>query len=401
MKAELKRGQTVLLKGPASASLESGGVEVFGHRLKKGESLVVKPWKVLPLTSIEDSAIELNLGTGSAYELLDFDPIPDSWRQLADSLGGKFRVMVMGRVDAGKTSILLTLLNRTVSSGEVHFVDLDVGQGEICPPTTMGYSRALSSTYALYALKAEAVYAFGFTSPSWSIERSLNVAEKIVMNLQGAERVLIDVDGWIEGDEALRHKTDLIRLVKPTHVLLLGVEPSEELERTLVQAGSKSIVLDRPETIAVRSREDRRRAREMRISQAFRGSSVRQLVRNWLRFSTVYSDFYVDDPESYFEEALLDAERHGVDVAIAAHNEIDFGPDLRGSDVGLLSYALDEGLRVKGLVLLKGFVKSKNAVRVVTSYKENVRHLKLGAVFLSNDFQELHVFRASEKWYGR
>ncbi|MCS7095040.1 MAG: Clp1/GlmU family protein [Thaumarchaeota archaeon] len=401
MRVELRKGQSLLLKGPASASLESGSAEVFGHRLKRGENVVVKPWKTLPLTSLEDSSFELNLGTGSAYELLDFDPVPDSWKRLADSLGERFRVMVMGRVDAGKTSILLTLLNRTISSCEVFFVDLDVGQGEICPPTTMGYARARSSTYTLYSLRAEAIYAFGFTSPSWYVGRSIEVAEQVLRNLQSAERVLIDVDGWIEGDDALEHKLNLIQKVRPTHVLLLGVGPAQELEGLLTSVGAELIVLERPETVAVRSREERRRAREMRISSVFRDSSVRQLVKNWLRYSTVYSDLYIDDPESYFDEALLDAERHGIDAAIATHDELDVSPNLRRAEVGLLSYVLDDEFRVQALALLKGVARFGNTIRVLTSHKETIKHLKLGAVILSSDYQELHVFRSSERWRSR
>lgn len=398
MRLELKKGKAVLLKGPASASLESGAVEVFGHKPRRGESVVVKPWKTVPITALEDSTVVLSLGTGSSYEELDFDPIPESWRRLAGSLGGSFKAMALGRIDSGKTSVLLTLLNGSVSRGEVHFVDLDVGQGEICPPTTIGYAKAGSSTHALYSLRAEAVYAFGFTSPSLCVGRSIAVARRVLQDLAGAERVLIDVDGWVDGDDAIHHKSELIRAVRPTHVLLMGIEPGEEIGRAIEEVGAEAVFLERPETMASRSREERKRAREMRTSNAFRESSVRQLVKSWVRYSTVVSDSFIDDPEPYFEEAVLDAERHGVDAALLAPDELDTGPDLRRAGVGLLSYVLDERSRVLSLAMLMGFVKSKNAVRILTSYRDAVRHLKLGAVFLSSDFQELHVFRPSERW---
>jgi polyribonucleotide 5'-hydroxyl-kinase len=45
------------------------------------------------------------------------------------------RTIVVGPVDAGKSTLCRILVNYAVRSGwEPLFVDLDIGQGELCPP---------------------------------------------------------------------------------------------------------------------------------------------------------------------------------------------------------------------------------------------------------------------------
>lgn len=152
---------TLIVKGPASARVLEGVVEVYGYSPGHKERIVVKPWKSLPFYSEAGAVMEVLLGEGGAAEVVEGTTIPHEWVDLASRLGSRFRVMVIGGVDVGKTSLLTYLYNRLVTGGGIAVADLDVGQSEICPPTTMGLAAGTRPTASLSTLKPEAIFTYG------------------------------------------------------------------------------------------------------------------------------------------------------------------------------------------------------------------------------------------------
>jgi len=52
---EVKAGSTVILYGPASATLISGKASILDHQLKPKKRVVVKSWRSRPIYAEEDS----------------------------------------------------------------------------------------------------------------------------------------------------------------------------------------------------------------------------------------------------------------------------------------------------------------------------------------------------------
>ncbi len=390
-RVEVPRGHTLLMKGPASARVVSGKVDVFGYRPPANELIVARPWKTLPLNALEDSVLEVSTGPGSSTELLDFDAVPEEWRELPRRFRSNFRAAYLGRVDSGKTSMLLLTMNERIGEGPIAIADLDVGQPEICPPTTFALAELSSPTYRLSPAMASAVFPFGFTTPSYALDRSVELIRRHLGRLAERGRMLINLDGWIDGPQAVEHKASMVRALRPTDVVAIETEVSGELLEACREVGAEVHHVTRPPTVPRRDREERRKAREMGYSSALRNASLRQTVKSWLTYYHVLSDQPVPDPERYLMEVVRDLETKRIDVGLEIPEDFGVEPDLGKAGAGLLSYVLDEGGAVLGLSLLLGFSRERNLVKVLTNHQGQMRWLKMGALVLSHRFEEVHV----------
>jgi polynucleotide 5'-kinase involved in rRNA processing len=400
-RVEVPRGHTLLMKGPASARCVSGRVDVFGYRPPANELVVARPWKTLPIHALEDSVLEVSAGPGSSTELYDFDAVPQEWRDLPRRFRSDFRVAFLGRVDSGKTSLLLLSMNERIGEGPIAVADLDVGQPEICPPTTFAFAEVSSPTYRLSSVKASAIYPFGFTTPSYALSRSVELVRRHLGRLAERGRVLFNLDGWIDGPQAVEHKASLVRVLRPTDVVAIETEVAGELLEACREVGAEVHHVTRPPTVPRRDREERKKAREMGYAAALRNASLRQTVRSWITYYHVLSDQPIFDPERYLLEVVRDLEARSLDLGFEVPEDFGTEPDLGRAGAGLLSYVLDEGGAVLGLSLLLGFSREKNLVRFLANHQGPVKHLRMGALVLSQRFEEIHVVDPSSLSYGR
>jgi polynucleotide 5'-kinase involved in rRNA processing len=400
-RVEVPRGHTLLMKGPASARCVSGKVDVFGYRPPANELIVTRPWKTLPIHAVEDSVLEVSAGPGSSTELLDFDAVPQEWRDLPRRFRSGFRVAFLGRVDSGKTSLLLLSMNEKIDEGPIAVADLDVGQPEICPPTTFAFAEVSSPTYRLSSVKASAIYPFGFTTPSYALGRSVELVRRHLVRLAERGRVLFNLDGWIDGPQAAEHKASLVRVLRPTDVVAIETEVAGELLEACREVGAEVHHVTKPPTVPRRDREERKKAREMGYAAALKNASLRQTVRSWITYYHVLSDQPIFDPERYLLEVVKDLEARSLDLGLEVPEDFGTEPDLGRAGAGLLSYVLDEGGAVLGLSLLLGFSRERNLVRFLANHQGPVRYLRMGALVLSQRFEEIHVIDPSSMSYGR
>jgi polynucleotide 5'-kinase involved in rRNA processing len=390
-----------MMKGPASARCVSGKVDVFGYRPPANELIVARPWKTLPIHALEDSVLEVSAGPGSSTELLDFDAVPQEWRDLPRKFRSGFRVAFLGRVDSGKTSLLLLSMNERIDEGPIAVADLDVGQPEICPPTTFAFAEVSSPTYRLSSVKASAIYPFGFTTPSYALSRSVELVRRHLGRLAERGRVLFNLDGWIDGPQAVEHKASLVRVLRPTDVVAIEAEVAGELSEACREVGAEVHHVMRPPTVPRRDREERKKAREMGYAAALRNASLRQTVRSWITYYHVLSDQPIFDPERYLLEVVRGLETRSLDLGLEVPEDFGTEPDLGRAGAGLLSYVLDEGGAVLGLSLLLGFSRKRNLVRFLANHQGPIRYLRMGALVLSQRFEEIYVVDPSSLSYGR
>ncbi|MHB0912810.1 MAG: Clp1/GlmU family protein [Armatimonadota bacterium] len=148
-----------------------------------------------------------------------------SWEpHVADVLARPGVTVVVGDVDAGKTSFVSLLSERAIAAGvRAAVVDGDIGQSEIGPPTTVGLADAGET-------EPRALYFVGDTSPVGHL-LALATGVKKLADRAGAELTIVDTTGFVRGATARKLKTQKIELLSARHVIAL--QRGAELEHFL------------------------------------------------------------------------------------------------------------------------------------------------------------------------
>ena len=284
---ELEPGKTLLLDGPASATLSSGLVSVFGAEVGPRRRLVVRKGRRLPLEALEPSQVDITVGLGGSFSVVEGSPIPRSWHDVVEealAIEGSARLLVLGAVDVGKTSLCTFLANRALKAGRsVGIVDADVGQSDIGPPCTMGFAKVEEPTWDLSTLRAEHIFFFGDKTPSHLVGRALK-GMKIMLEAaerSGVDFLIVNTDGWISGPEAAEYKKALASIVDPH--LVLALRRARELDLVLRQLGEWEVrPLDISPFVKERDRETRRELRTLGYRRYLDGAKVISVNLKWV-----------------------------------------------------------------------------------------------------------------------
>ena len=190
-------------------------------------------------------------------------------------------VLIIGATDVGKSTFCRFLIERGVTSGlRVGFVDADVGQSQIGPPTTIGLKVFAPNGPAenlenLEDIDGEpdALYFVGWTSPERHLLQCVAGTRLMVDAALKAEAdfIVVDTTGYIEGDTAAVLKQHKIELVKPTHLICL--HRSRELEAIVAPFEGDDTIqihhLSPHRSVTSKSDEFRRKYRESSFARYF------------------------------------------------------------------------------------------------------------------------------------
>jgi polynucleotide 5'-hydroxyl-kinase GRC3/NOL9 len=287
MRLELVQKKTLLVDGPASVKLLSGGMTVFGAPLVVENPLVVRQGKRLPLWTEKDSSLEVLVGEGACVNEVEKDTLPASWRTTAAELLALEKpvvVMVVGGVDSGKTSFCTFLVNSAVKQHlKTGVIDADLGQSDVGPPSTVGFNFVSEPVKDLFEINAEDVVFVGSTSPSGALNKLVSGLTILKDRLlaAGADFVVVNTDGWVDGTEAVEYKVALITGVNPSAVV--GLKQENELAPILASLGDiTALVVDSPQLIQPRNRENRRVLRELSYKKYMKGAKIQTLSFKWI-----------------------------------------------------------------------------------------------------------------------
>ena len=390
-KLEVGAGSTVILYGPASATLISGKASILDHQLKPKKRVVVKSWRSRPIYVEEDSVIECVHGEGGGFEILDVDTVPAGWRKVVEELSSwKGLIAVYGGVDSGKTSLATLIANNLVKLyGASAYIDLDLGQSNICPPTTIGYVKLRRTVPDISALRMDYGEVVGYTSPTPLVRRHVEMAGRILSKLksEGAEQCVADLDGWISGGQALKHKLMLFEVLRPKLILSIGSLPSD-LRRLCRDIGSDVRELSPPLKVRRREPSARRRLRSMAYSRFLRNSILRKIPISWVGVEDLMGVRDVQEISSriaklasaYIEENDLIVDSKGLKAL----------EEISKKGVGILSYLYDPADNFSGIGLLTAFNPDKNYLKIYTPFKHQVKKIVIGSILLSADGEELY-----------
>jgi polynucleotide 5'-hydroxyl-kinase GRC3/NOL9 len=288
MNQTVEKGKTLLIDGPASVTLMSGKVEVFGSLVNVANKVVIREGKRLPFAVDEKATLDISLGENANVEEIDENTIPASWIKSFEELlkiqAKPVIAMVLGTVDSGKTSFCTYLINKLLREKQkVAILDGDLGQSDIGPPCTVAYTFVTKPMTDLFNLEAKNAFFVGSTSPGTAIDKvmeGLILLKKEILSGK-PDFVIINTDGWVEGDEAVNYKVQLIRELGPDVIFCL--QQKDELSSFLNIPARSVTFVDSPMAIKQRTREKRRSLRELGYIKYLKNAKVQSIPLSWLR----------------------------------------------------------------------------------------------------------------------
>lgn len=289
MNRTVEGGKTLLVDGPASVTVTSGVVEVFGPVVGSTGKVVIREGKRLPFAVEETATFDISLGESASVEEVDGNTIPPSWIESCEELLNfqtkPVTAIVLGTVDSGKTSFCTYLINRILSENrKVTILDGDLGQSDIGPPCTFAYIFVTRPITDLFNLQAKNAFFVGITSPSRAINKVIEGLTSLKKQILGSnpDFVVINTDGWVEGEDAVNYKLQLVGELNPDIIFCL--QQKDEMTPLLnALEESRRVVVDSPSAIRQRSREKRRSLRELGYIKYLKNAKVQSFPLSWLK----------------------------------------------------------------------------------------------------------------------
>jgi polynucleotide 5'-hydroxyl-kinase GRC3/NOL9 len=323
MKQTIEPGKTLLVNGPASVKILSGAAEIFGYTIKENQCIIVREGKRQPFHSLEKTEFQVSLGANAAVQEAQASTVPESWNEMLQTIKNIQKkpaiIMVIGKVDSGKSSFSTYLINKLVDGkNKVAVLDGDVGQSDIGPPCTIAYGVTSKQVTEIYDLKVANAFFVGVTSPTQAVTRTveglINMYKEIMEKAE-ADYVIINTDGWVEGDIALNYKLQLINQIRPD--LVIGIQTQEELKlllSSIVMVPTRSV--HSSVSVSERNPEKRTRVRELGYAKYLKEAKVRSFFASYMEVQ----EKQVIPKESGKEKGILvglhNAKKHFLGIGI-------------------------------------------------------------------------------------
>ncbi|MGA3110654.1 MAG: Clp1/GlmU family protein [Candidatus Bathyarchaeia archaeon] len=279
MQETVESNKTILVDGPASVKLVSGRVEVFGCPVKPSQKVVIREGKRLPFLALEKAVLDISLGPNAAMQEIAGSSIPNSWSKPFESILAFQKrpivVLVLGKIDSGKSSYCTYLVNKLVDCKcRVAVLDGDLDQSDIGPSGTVSYAIASKPVTDLYDLKLENAYFVGVTSPITAIAKTIEGLStlKAEILLRCLDFVVVNTDGWVEGDSAVQYKTALVKELKPD--VIIGVQAADELKALIANVGQHVFTVDLSLSLSPRTLDKRKSLREMTYARYLKDAKL-------------------------------------------------------------------------------------------------------------------------------
>lgn len=416
---EVKTDKTLLVNGPASVRLASGKAEILGASLNVGEKIVVRAGKQVPFYVEENASFDINQAKDSMVEEVDGDTIPISWKKVVEETLALERptvVMIMGDVDSGKTSLCTLLANRALELNlGVAIVDADLGQSDIGPPTTVGLAYINKSVKDLFHVKADNICFVGFTSPGGAEERVAHciVSFKNQVLRRKKDFLVINTDGWVEGEGAVQYKVMLAESILPN--VVVGLEQENELTTILSKLGKTPFLTVNPSAaVRKRDREKRKALRELNYKRYLRNAKVETFPLNWIRIEGIHlsprlfltnarllkiektlgiQPLYCEDTVNTIWVVLKPNQR--LDLERLSKVEEVFKKKVKvmrkGNEKGMVVGLHDDVNNFLGLGVMYGFDYKRKIVKVLTSVTQEVTSIRVGNVKLDDAYREIDM----------
>ncbi|MEO0126002.1 MAG: Clp1/GlmU family protein [candidate division WOR-3 bacterium] len=152
--------------------------------------------------------------------------IQEAWQDCVEKiLAQPSRILVIGETTTGKTSFVTSLAQTGYKKGiETAVLDMDVGQSNIGPPTTIGLGFVREEINSLSEIKPEKIYFIGNTSPLGKEREFARGLKEILPIARKAGLLVVESVAFFK-DQGFRDKMLAleIEIIKPDHIVVLKV----------------------------------------------------------------------------------------------------------------------------------------------------------------------------------
>ncbi|MEM2092824.1 MAG: Clp1/GlmU family protein [Candidatus Bathyarchaeia archaeon] len=410
--------KTLLVDGPASITVTSGRVEVFGHIMDKGK-VIIRDGKRMPFIVLENATFDVSLGENACVEEVQGSTIPESWVKAFEELRSiKSRpavAMVVGAPDSGKTSFCTYLINRLLTSKpKIAILDGDLGQSDIGPPCTVSYTLVSKPIADLFNLEPENAFFVGVTSPNKALEKTVQgltlLRDEILQ--KSPDFIIVNTDGWIEGEDAVKYKAQLAERLFPD--IIFAIKQDERLTPLLDTIKIyRVLTIDSPNAIKQRSREKRKSLRELGYLKYLKNAKVQSIPLSWVRIEdgehVALARNFVDSRRKreisellrvnplHFAESMdkvflvLGSDRYipkedlrKLEEAIGKKAVVVFKEEAEG----LLTALYDSGNKFLGIGVIREVDYKRKVMKICTPVLGGISAIKIGKVRLDKNLRE-------------
>lgn len=418
MNRAVDAGKTLLVDGPASVILVSGETEILGARFKPGVKMVIRGSKRVPFLVLAKAEFEILLGEKGGVNEFVGTTIPVSWEAAVKTvLADQNRpsvIMVVGAIDVGKSSFCAYLTNMALKDKRrVAIIDADLGQADVGPPSTLGSCRVSRPIRDLFDIGAQGICFVGVTSPSSAVSEVVDAIAGMTQRVleKRADLLIVNTDGWVEGEDAVRYKLALVKRIRPN--LLIALQEQNELTFFLgALTEVQSIAIEPSPAVRKRDREERKLLRELGYKKYLKGATVQSFPLAWVRVSG--APFGSGQPPSrshmekiaeqigtvpmYCEESsdslfIALSREQWADEEIAKILEQSIGKKVKivwaGDEEGLLVALHDKDGKFLAMGLIEELDYDRRVLKVYTNAKKGVASIHVGRVKLDKSGKEL------------
>jgi len=289
---------------------------------------------------------------------------PETWPPLFHEIAASPGVVFMlGAPDTGKSTLAQFLCAQSIGEGfRTAYIDGDLGQSVIGPPTTIGMVFPPSPPRDMQGMGWDYLYFIGATSPANHLLATAAGVGRLTHKAFacGAQVAVVDTTGLVAGEMGFALKFYKIELLQPHHICAIqrGAEVEHILKGVRARRGITIHMLAPPQGVCARSPEVRQAYRQARFEEYFQGCERRTIP--------------LHDVELIYPELPL----------LRAAGSIEGASErLQGTVVGLI----DDEYFTRGLGIWEGFDRRRNEVSLMTPLDDfqGIRYLHVGHITLT------------------
>ena len=321
---------------------------------------------------------------------------------------------ISAHIDSGKTTFSAYLTNKALKEKRsVAMIDADLGQSDVGPPSTIGSCRITKPIKDPFEARGENICFIGVTSPSSAVPKVIEgiakVKEKVLK--RGVNLLIVNTDGWIEGEDAIRYKVALTKQVNPN--IVVAIQEKNELTFLLgALIETQNLAIESSPAVRKRDREERRLLRELGYKKYLKGATLKSFPLGWIRVfgvpfgtgakpsrehmskitehlgttpiyceETLDSIFMVLSKEQWADEEIA----RGLEVTLKKKAKIVW----EGDEEGLLVALHNKDENFLGIGILEQIDYERRVLKIHTNVKNDVSSIHVGQIKLDRAGKEL------------